>query len=203
MIELPSLPYAEDALEPRMSARTVGLHHGKHHRSYVDKTNALIKGTALADASIEDIILKSRDGATELANAAGQAYNHDLFWLSMSPTGGGTPAEKLATPLADRFGSLEAFGRAFVEAGTGLFGSGWVWLVVREGVLDILATSNAGTPITQGAEPLLACDVWEHAYYLDYQDRRQVFLESFIHHLANWDFAAHRFMTPGLVARVS
>lgn len=192
MILLPDLPFAEDALEPRMSARTVRLHHGEHHRSYVDTTNALIEGTALADASIEEIVRKSHGGDADLANAAGQVYSHNLFWQSLNPTGGGAPPEKLAQRLTDRFGSVEAFGRAFVEAGTGQFGSGWIWLVLRGGELDIMATSNADTPIARGAEPLLVCDVWEHAYYLDYENRRPEFLESFIHRIVNWDLAARR-----------
>lgn len=192
MILLPDLPFAEDALEPHMSGRTVRLHHGKHHRSYVDTTNELIKGTDLADAPIEDILRKCRGGDAELANNAGQVFGHDLFWQSLSPTGGGTPPEKLATRLADRFGSVEAFGEAFVEAGIGQFGSGWVWLVAKDGELDIMATSNADTPITRDAEPLLVCDVWEHAYYLDYENRRPEFLESFIRHLVNWDSADRR-----------
>lgn len=198
MILLPDLPFAEDALEPHMSARTVRLHHGKHHRSYVDTTNALIEGTDLEDAPIEEIVRKVRGGDAELANNAGQVLAHNLFWQSLSPTGGGAPPEKLATRLADRFGSVEAFGSAFVEAGSGQFGSGWVWLVAKDGELAIMATANADTPIAPGAEPLLVCDVWEHAYYLDYENRRPEFLESYIHHLVNWDLATRR-----LAARAS
>lgn len=190
--ELPPLPYAADALEPHMSANTFSYHHGKHHAAYVNKLNGLIDGTDLADKSLEDIIQATagKADAKGVFNNAAQVWNHTFFWNSMSPNGGGKPSGKLAEMIDASFGSFDAFADAFKNAGVGQFGSGWAWLVVDGDALKIVTTANAETPITDGLKPLLTCDVWEHAYYLDYQNDRPGFLGVFLEKLANWDFAA-------------
>lgn len=188
--ELPSLPYAQDALEPHYSANTLSFHHGKHHAAYVTKLNELIAGGAHEGKSLEEIIASSTGG---LFNQAAQVWNHSFFWNSMKPAGGGTPDGALGEAIDAAFGSFEAFKEQFKTAGVGQFGSGWVWLVKDDGALKIVTTANAETPLTEGQVPLLTCDVWEHAYYLDYQNRRPDFIQSFLDHLANWDFAAANF----------
>ncbi|MGD8326046.1 MAG: superoxide dismutase [Sphingomonadales bacterium] len=192
--ELPPLPYASDALEPHMSAKTFSYHHGKHHAAYVNKLNGLIEGTDLADKSLEDIIQATagKADAKGVFNNAAQVWNHTFFWNSMKPNGGGKPSGKLAEMINASFGSLDAFAEAFKNAGAGQFGSGWAWLVVDGDTLKIVTTANAETPITDGLKPLLTCDVWEHAYYLDYQNDRPGFLGVFLDKLANWDFAAEQ-----------
>jgi len=192
--ELPPLPYAADALEPHMSANTFSYHHGKHHAAYVNKLNGLIDGTDLADKSLEDIIQATAGNADAkgVFNNAAQVWNHTFFWNSMSPNGGGKPSGKLAEMIDASFGSFAAFADAFKNAGVGQFGSGWAWLVVDGDTLKIVTTANAETPITDGLKPLLTCDVWEHAYYLDYQNDRPGFLGVFLDKLANWDFAAEQ-----------
>lgn len=192
--ELPPLPYAADALEPHMSANTFSYHHGKHHAAYVNKLNGLIDGTDLADKSLEDIIQATagKADAKGVFNNAAQVWNHTFFWNSMSPNGGGKPSGKLADMIDASFGSFDAFAEAFKNAGVGQFGSGWAWLVVDGDALKIVTTANAETPITDGLKPLLTCDVWEHAYYLDYQNDRPGFLSIFLDKLANWDFAAEQ-----------
>jgi len=193
MFDLPPLGYSESALAPHMSATTLQFHHGKHHQGYVEATNAQIADTDLAEASLEDVIRASVSRNDKgLFNKAGQMYAHNLFWQSMRPDGGGTMPDALEKQLVGRFGSIDCFETAFIEAGTGQFGSGWVWLVAKDGGLNILATPDAETPVTRGGEPLLVCDVWEHAYYLDYQHRRGDFLRAFLDHLVNWEFAAER-----------
>ncbi len=189
--ELPDLPYAKDALEPTISARTLEFHHGKHHAGYVKKLNAAIKDKDYADMSLEDIILKSSsDGDQGIFNNAAQTWNHTFFWHSMAPDGGGQPKGALASAITKKFGSFEKFSEGFVDAGAGRFGSGWVWLVEEAGDLKIVTTLNAELPLTQNQKALLTCDVWEHAYYLDHQNDRGAFLKAFMEKLANWNFAA-------------
>ncbi len=190
--ELPPLPYAKNALEPHISARTLEFHHDKHHRAYVDTLNQLIKGTPFAGKSLEEIIrLTDKDsGQTAIFNNAAQAWNHEFFWHSMKPKGGGNPAGALAQQIENELGGLENFKQDFIKAGLGQFGSGWVWLALDHGKLKLVKTANAINPIVLGLAPLLTCDVWEHAYYLDFQNRRADFLEAFFSRLANWDFAA-------------
>lgn len=192
-IQLPPLPYAENALEPVISARTLGFHHGKHHKGYVDNLNKLIASSELAAVPLEEIIKvttfsKDKEGAAIFNNAA-QVWNHTFFWNSMKAGGGGKPAGKLLSAIESAFGSYEKFRQAFVEAGTAQFGSGWVWLVAGTDGLKIIKTSNADTPVARGQKALLTCDVWEHAYYLDYQNRRKDFVEAFLDRLVNWGFA--------------
>lgn len=187
---LPTLPYDKTALEPHISASTFDFHHGKHHKAYVDKANELVKGTALENMTLEQAVIESRkQGVGPLFNNIGQIYNHNIFWLSMAPGGGGTPSGSIAEKIKNDFGSFDTFKEQFVNAGLGQFGSGWVWLVSNQGKLEIVKTTNAETPLTDGKKPLLVCDVWEHAYYLDFQNRRADFLKVFIEKLVNWSFA--------------
>lgn len=189
--ELPDLPYERDALEPHVSARTLEYHHGKHHKAYVDKLNAAIEGSDYAHMSLEDIIAKSEQaGDNGVFNNAAQAWNHDFLWKSMSPGGGGAPQGALMEAIEASFGGLDAFKKQFKDAAMGQFGSGWAWLVSDSGRLAITSTPNAKTPLTGRATPLLTLDVWEHAYYLDFQNRRDSYIDSFLDHLVNWDFAA-------------
>lgn len=192
VITLPALPYAENALEPFISARTLGFHYGKHHKAYVTNLNKLIAGTDLAALPLEDII-KQTAGTMEKAavfNNAAQVWNHSFFWKSMKPGGGGKPDGSLLAQIEKAFGSFEAFKKLFVETGLAQFGSGWVWLVAEDDTLKVVKTANADTPLVHGQKALLTCDVWEHAYYLDYQNRRRDFIETFMDHLVNWEFAA-------------
>ncbi|GGB53349.1 superoxide dismutase [Tistrella bauzanensis] len=190
--ELPALPYDKTALEPHISAQTFEFHHGKHHNTYVVNLNKLVEGTDLADASLEDIIVKTRGDASKAGvfNNAAQVWNHTFFWHSMKPNGGGAPTGELAKRIEADFGSLDKFKDAFKTAATTQFGSGWAWLVVKDGKLEVVKTGNAETPVGTGATPLLTLDVWEHAYYLDYQNRRPDFIQSYLDNLVNWDFAA-------------
>jgi len=190
--ELPPLPFDLAALEPHMSARTLEIHHGKHHQAYVANLNALVKNTPLATKSLEAVISDSaRDPAkSALFNNAAQAWNHAFFWNSLKPNGGGSPPGELGRRIERDLGGLGAFKEMFKETAVGQFGSGWAWLVVDKGELKIARTSNAMTPIVSGQTPLLACDVWEHAYYLDYQNRRPDFIQAFLDKLVNWEFAA-------------
>ena len=196
---LPELPYAKDALAPHISAETLGFHHGKHHAAYVSKMNAAIEGTAKADLPLEDLIrAAASDGDQGLFNNAAQTWNHTFYWNSMSPKGGGAPQGDLAERIDRDFGSLEGFRKAFADAGTTQFGSGWAWLIVRDGKLEVRKTLNAETPLTEdGAVPLLTMDVWEHAYYLDFQNRRPDYIETFLDKLVNWDFAAENLAKSG------
>lgn len=190
-----ALPYTDSALEPYITARTLAFHYGKHHRAYVDKANALVAAGPLRDKSPLEILRTAAadPGQAALFNNAAQAWNHDFFWNSMRPGGGGEPTGALADLITQSFGSTDAFRKAFATAATGHFASGWVWLVLEQGKLKIETTSNAGTPVTRaGAIPLLVCDLWEHAYYLDFQNRRGDFIQAFLDHLANWDFAAQQ-----------
>lgn len=186
---LPALPYPNTALEPHISAKTFEFHHGKHHKAYVDKANDLVKGTALEGAELTKAVIEAKKQGGGLFNNIGQIYNHNLFWLSMKPNGGGTAPSPLLEKINEAFGSFDAFKEQFVAGGVSQFGSGWVWLVAHNGKLEIVKTANADTPLTDGKHPLLVCDVWEHAYYLDYQNRRADFVKVFIEKLVSWDFA--------------
>jgi Fe-Mn family superoxide dismutase len=187
---LPQLPYAKDALEPHMSANTFSFHHEKHHNAYVTNLNKLIEGTEFANASLEEIIAKSEGGTF---NNAAQVWNHTFFWNSMKPNGGGKPSGELAKKIDEDFGSFDKFKEEFANAGATQFGSGWAWLVKDSGKLKVVKTPNAETPIRTGQTPILTIDVWEHAYYLDYQNRRPDFIQVFLNNLVNWDFAEKNF----------
>jgi superoxide dismutase, Fe-Mn family len=186
--ELPPLPYAKDALQPHMSAETLDFHHGKHHKAYVDKLKSLLEGKPEAGKSLEEIIMGAPEGA--VFNNAAQVWNHTFFWSSMKPQGGGAPAGDLAQAINRDFGSFDKFKEEFVNAAVGRFGSGWAWLVGDAGKLKIVSTANADLPMKHNQKALLTCDVWEHAYYIDYRNARQKFVEVFLASLANWDFAA-------------
>jgi superoxide dismutase, Fe-Mn family len=188
---LPALPYAIDALAPHISKETLEFHHGKHHNAYVVNLNNLIKGTEFEALSLEDIIKKSSGG---VFNNAAQIWNHTFFWHSMKPQGGGEPKGKLAEAINAKWGSFAAFKEAFTKSAVGNFGSGWTWLVKKpDGSVDIVNTSNAGTPLTTADKALLTIDVWEHAYYIDFRNLRPKFVETFLGSLANWDFAEANF----------
>ena len=185
--ELPPLPYARDALAPHISAETIDFHYGKHHQTYVTNLNNLAKGTEFEAMALEDVVRKSQGG---MFNNAAQIWNHTFYWNSLSPKGGGEPAGKLADAIRKSFGSFQEFKDKFSQAAIGTFGSGWAWLVQRpDGSLGIVSTSNAATPLTGADRPLLTCDVWEHAYYIDYRNARAKYVESFWN-LVNWEFAA-------------
>jgi Fe-Mn family superoxide dismutase len=190
--ELPPLPYAENALEPYYSAKTIGFHHGKHHRAYVDNLNKLVSGNDLGGKSLEEIILASAGSAerTGIFNNAAQVWNHTFFWHGMKAGGGGKPKGEVAGRLEKAFGGYEKFAEQFKTAAVGRFGSGWAWLVAEGGILKIVSTANADTPMTSRQTALLTVDVWEHAYYLDYQNRRPDFVQAFLDRLVDWDFVA-------------
>jgi Fe-Mn family superoxide dismutase len=189
-IQLPDLSYPKDGLAPFISANTLEFHHGKHHRAYVDNTNKLIAGTDLANESLETIVKKTIGDATKsgLFNNAAQVWNHSFYWQCMKPNGGGKPAGKVADKINEAWGSFDKFAEELKNAGVTQFGSGWAWLVLDGGKLKVTKTANADTPIAHGVKPLLTVDVWEHAYYLDYQNRRPDYLATFIERLINWDF---------------
>jgi len=190
--ELPSLPYADTALEPYYSAKTFSFHHGKHHKAYVDNLNKLLPGSPFENSSLEEIILAVAGDATKAGffNNAAQVWNHTFFWHCMKPGGGGAPSGALAAKIDAAFGSYEKFAEQFKAAAVGRFGSGWAWLVLDGGELKIMSTPNAETPMTGGKKALLTVDVWEHAYYLDFQNRRPDFVQTFLDQLVNWDFVA-------------
>ncbi len=190
--ELPPLPYAKNALEPSMSADTLELHYGKHHRGYVATLNKLVENTDLASQPLEAIIRATAkdESKTSIFNNAAQVWNHTFFWHSMKPEGGGKPSGDLARLIERSFGSHEKFQEEFKDAAVGQFGSGWAWLVFDHGKLVVLKTANAMNPIALGQKALITCDVWEHAYYLDFQNRRADFVAAFLDHLVNWEFAA-------------
>ena len=182
--QLPELPYAGDALAPHISAETIEYHYGKHHKAYADNINKLIAGTEFEKMSLEEIIQKSSGG---IFNNAAQLWNHTFYWNCLSPQGGGEPTGEIAGAIAKSFDSWEAFKEKFTNAAVTLFGSGWAWLVKNsDGSLSIEATSNAGTPLKDGKKALLTCDVWEHAYYIDYRNARAKYVEAFWN-LVNWD----------------
>jgi Fe-Mn family superoxide dismutase len=185
--ELPALPYARDALAPHISEETLDYHYGKHHNTYVTNLNNLIAGTEHEDNSLKEIILTATGG---LFNNAAQVWNHTFYWSCLSPEGGGEPADALADAINDAFGSFEVFREKFSTSAVTNFGSGWTWLVKNGGgVLEIVNTSNAANPMTDGLKPLLTCDVWEHAYYIDHRNARPAYLEAFWK-LVNWEFVS-------------
>jgi superoxide dismutase, Fe-Mn family len=188
--KLPELPYALDALAPHISRETLEYHYGKHHQTYVTNLNNLIKGTEFENATLEDIIKKSSGG---IFNNAAQVWNHTFYWHCLSPKGGGEAGDALGAAIAKKWGSYAAFKEAFTKAAVGTFGSGWAWLVKKaDGSLDIVSTSNAATPLTSPDKPLLTCDVWEHAYYIDYRNARPKYMDAFWA-LVHWEFAAKNF----------
>jgi Fe-Mn family superoxide dismutase len=188
-ITLPPLPYALDALEPHVSRATLAAHHGHHHATYVAKTRTLIQRTTLESASLEDIVRSSAEHNKALFNASAQAWNHEFYWRSMGPGGGGQARGAIAQLIEESFDTQSAFNQQFVTVAGDQFGSGWAWLVLDEGRLRITATSNAQTPLITTQVPLLTIDVWEHSYYLDYQYRRLDYIAAFLGHLINWEFA--------------
>jgi superoxide dismutase, Fe-Mn family len=189
---LPPLPFAEGALDPVISARTLGFHYGKHHRGYVDNLNKLVAGTEFADLPLEKIITGTAGQADKSAifNNAAQAWNHAFYWRSLNPKGGGEPPAVLKQKIETAFGSVEACKKELATAATTQFGSGWAWLVLEGDALKVVKTGNADTPLTRGARPLLTIDVWEHAYYLDYQNRRADHVGAVLDKLIDWGFAA-------------
>jgi len=190
--QLPPLPYRQEALEPYISSRTMSFHYGKHHQAYVDNLNKLTAGTPWAGQPLEKVIRETAGAPdkTGIFNNAAQVWNHTFFWQSMKPGGGGKPTGRLMKLIDKSFGSFDEFQKTFVDSGVTQFGSGWVWLVQEGDQLKVVKTSNADTPVAHGQTALLTCDVWEHAYYLDYQNRRKDFVQAFLDHLANWEFAA-------------
>ena len=187
---LPHLPYPDDALEPYITAKTIGFHYGKHHHNYMDKLNQLLKGTKMTTMSLEEIIKTNHSSETQaIFNHAAQVWNHNFYWRSMRPKGGGKPTGKLAEKLENSFGSFETFRKEWIKVAVEHFGSGWVWLVQEKDKLKILATNNAETPLTEGLKPILTIDVWEHSYYLDYQNRRIDYVTAITDNLMNWEFA--------------
>ena len=190
--KLPDLPYSSDALEPHISANTLSFHHGKHHNAYVTKLNGLVEGSDMADKSLEEIISATAGKADKagMFNNAAQVWNHTFFWNCMKANGGGAPSGALAVKINAAFGSFDKFKEEFTAAAVGQFGSGWAWLVQDGADLKITKTLNADNPLTAGQTPLFTVDVWEHAYYLDYQNRRPDFVKAILDNLANWDFVA-------------
>lgn len=192
---VPPLPYAYDALEPHIDEQTMRIHHDKHHQAYVDKANAALEGTELADASVEDVLTKldslPADKQGPVRNNAGGHYNHTLFWEALSGQGGGAPSGDLAAKIDAAFGSFDAFKEQFEAAGVARFGSGWVWLVQNGDAVEIVTTPNQDTPLSDGKTPLLGNDVWEHAYYLNYQNRRPDYLKAFWN-VVDWNVVAGR-----------
>jgi Fe-Mn family superoxide dismutase len=197
---VPDLPYAYDALEPHIDEATMRVHHDKHHQAYVDKANAALEGTEWADRDVEDVLrdLSSlpADKQGPVRNNAGGHYNHSLFWEMMSPDGGGEPQGELASGITDAFGSFDAFKDEFKAAGIARFGSGWSWLVHDGTGLAVVSTANQDSPISDGSTPLLGCDVWEHAYYLKYQNKRPDYIDAFWN-VVNWDYVARRLADAG------
>jgi Fe-Mn family superoxide dismutase len=192
MFTLPPLPYADNALEPVISANTISFHYGKHHKTYVDNLNNLVKGTAYEGAALEKIIADSAGKADQagIFNNSAQIWNHTFYWNSLKPNGGGKPSGKLAAMIDSDLGGFDNFKKELAATTVSQFGSGWGWLVVDGGKLKIVKTGNAEVPFTKGQKPLLTIDVWEHAYYLDYQNKRADYVNALIDKLLNWDFAA-------------
>ena len=190
-ITLPELPYEKDSLEPHLSERTLTFHHGKHHNAYVTNLNKLIEGSNLTSETLENIIKKTVNDTEKagIFNNAAQVWNHTFYWQSIKPNGGGSPSGEIAEKILADFGSYDNFIEQFKNAGLTQFGSGWAWLVLKDNKLEVIKSSNADTPIAYDIKPLLTVDVWEHAYYLDYQNGRGDYLDIFINNLINWDFA--------------
>jgi Fe-Mn family superoxide dismutase len=193
---VPDLPYPYDALEPHIDEATMRVHHDKHHQAYVDKANGALEGTEWADAEVEDVLRNldqlPSDKQTAVRNNAGGHHNHTLFWQMLGPDGGGTPGGDLAASIDEKWGSLDSFKEEFKAAGVGRFGSGWAWLVKDDSGLAIVSTANQDSPVSDGQTPLLGCDVWEHAYYLKYQNRRPDYIDAFWN-VVNWDYVSERF----------
>ena len=190
-LTLPPLPYPENALEPVISAKTLSFHYGKHHKTYVETANKLIVGTELADRPLEEIVTATagKSDRINIFHNAAQAWNHSFYWQSLKPNGGGEPPAALKRKIEESFGSVEACRKELSSSAVAQFGSGWAWLVLEGTRLKVIKTADADTPITTGAKPLLAIDVWEHAYYLDYQNKRVDHVNAVIAKLINWDFA--------------
>ena len=190
--ELPSLPYANDALAPYMSSETLDFHHGKHHQTYVTNLNNLVKDTDMQDSSLEEIVVKSSKDSSMagIFNNAGQHWNHILFWQCMKPNGGGSMPSELESRITSDLGGIDQFKEAFIQAGTTQFGSGWAWLAIDNGKLVVTKSPNASNPLVDGMKPILGCDVWEHSYYIDYRNKRPDYLKAFLGSLVNWEFVA-------------
>ena len=190
--KLPDLPYALDALTPHISQETLELHHGKHHQTYITNLNKLLEGSDLSSCTLEEVIHKTAKKVEHIGifNNAAQVWNHTFYWNCLSPNGGGKPTGTLKEMIDSAFGSYENFKTEFKTACLTQFGSGWAWLVQDGNSVKIVKTPNADTPLTDGVKPLLTCDVWEHAYYVDFRNRRPDYVDTFLNHLVNWDFAA-------------
>ncbi len=197
--ELPPLPYPKNALEPHLSERTMEFHHDRHHQAYVTNLNNLVKGSPMESQSLEQIIKATyKDSSkTGVFNNAAQVWNHTFFWHSMKPHGGGAPTGNVAAAITRDCGGIDKFKEQFKTTAVGQFGSGWAWLVSDKGQLEIIGTPNAVDPLAEGQTALLTCDVWEHAYYLDFQNRRPDFVQTFLDHLINWDFVAQNLAKAG------
>ena len=192
--ELPSLPYASDALAPYMSSETLDFHHGKHHQTYVTNLNNLVKDTDMQDSSLEEIVVKSSKDPSMagIFNNAGQHWNHILFWQCMKPNGGGSMPSELESRITSDLGGIDQFKEAFIQAGITQFGSGWAWLAIDNGKLVVTKSPNASNPLVDGMKPILGCDVWEHSYYIDFRNKRPVYLKNFVDNLVNWENVASR-----------
>ena len=190
--ELPSLPYASDALAPYMSSETLDFHHGKHHQTYVTNLNNLVKDTDMQDSSLEEIVVNSSKDPSMagIFNNAGQHWNHILFWQCMKPNGGGSMPSELESRITSDLGGIDQFKEAFIQAGITQFGSGWAWLAIDNGKLVVTKSPNASNPLVDGMKPILGCDVWEHSYYIDYRNKRPDYLKAFLDNLVNWEFVA-------------
>jgi Fe-Mn family superoxide dismutase len=192
----PALPYAENALEPYISAQTIGFHYGKHHATYIKNYNGLVDGTPFETKSIEEVICETAADAAKVGvfNNGAQAWNHSFYWNCLTPDGGGEPSGEIGAKIVEDFGSIDKFRDELKNAAATQFGSGWAWLVLDKGTLKVVKTGNAQTPLTSGQTPLLCIDVWEHAYYLDYQNRRPDHVAAVIDHLLNWNFANDNYL---------
>ncbi len=192
----PALPYADNALAPHISTETIGFHYGKHHATYIKKYNDMVAGTPFDDQNIEDVIVATANNPEKagLFNNGAQAWNHSFYWNSLSPNGGGKPSGEIAGKIDTDFGNYDAFKEELANAAATQFGSGWAWLVLDKGQLKVVKTANAQTPLTSGMIPILTIDVWEHAYYLDFQNRRPDYVAAVIDDLLNWDFASQNFL---------
>ena len=190
--ELPSLPYAIDALAPYMSSETLDFHHGKHHQTYVTNLNNLVKDTDMQNSSLEEIVVKSSKDPSMagIFNNAGQHWNHILFWQCMKPNGGGSMPSELESRITSDLGGIDQFKEAFIQAGITQFGSGWAWLAIDNGKLVVTKSPNASNPLVDGMKPILGCDVWEHSYYIDYRNKRPDYLKAFLDSMVNWEFVA-------------
>ena len=190
--ELPSLPYASDALAPYMSSETLDFHHGKHHQTYVTNLNNLVKDTDMQDSSLEEIVVKSSKDPSMagIFNNAGQHWNHILFWQCMKPNGGGSMPSELESRITSDLVGIDQFKEAFIQAGITQFGSGWAWLAIDNGKLVVTKSPNASNPLVDGMKPILGCDVWEHSYYIDYRNKRPDYLKAFLDSMVNWEFVA-------------